>query len=617
MTNQNLKLDEDDWLEWLVGTSQILDLVNLVTRFVKTSKKNSRVNKGSLTRSIRAIDSELAALIHEHDPIELLTAASLWHAAIPADALLLGEETKITQAWMEAIQALVIYHAIDNGPQKLVRTETVVRLVTLVDELLSSITISMQRKAVNSDTVTATQSLLSQLLIQEELHIRNPGHAHQSDQLHEALYQPLDPLAQKLLGYKLSNTRIFLNVLRDEIETRARKLLRVIENDFNSPVLGDLACALPLQLDLALKEISKESTLTSKQINRLLVEFKISHSSLIAFTRDELFSLGKGLLPAAIIERLVDNWSTELYRKSDLKSAEQIVLPNEVRWKPLIKITPTLFLIPSIGTFRHNIPEIFETDPQIANSGIGKALLAQKKRTMETYTAELFRRIFPMESVLTNVKLDKSVHKKDGECDVLIWHKGLLIVCEVKAKSFVGRTEMGLRDSMKNTVRRLVGEPSKQCFNFTEVVHSKVDTIALIKDDKNKLKIDRSEIDQVIPIGVNLKSLGFWGSSWQFLKRAGFIKTTLKPLVSMSVFELDTVFEILEDKLLFVNYLRQRYLLEHKEAYVGDELDLLNQYDSGFLRFGKLNPENYKEDVGAYFFVSESNPIQQSLLAKN
>jgi len=202
---------------------------------------------------------------------------------------------------------------------------------------------------------------------------------------------------------------------------------------------------------------------------------------------------------------------------------------------------------------------------------------------LEDQVAELFKTAFPMAKVYAGSKWTG----KDGkgyENDLLVIIDKFALVIEAKAGLVSPPAKRGAPDRLFKTLQELIEEPSVQALRFIDYLKDNPTALSLkVKKGPNN-KFDASSLRYFIPLGVTLSHLGMMGSNLKQLIKAGVTGKTIEELAtSISLTDLQVVFDLLPMAGEKIHYLQRRRELEANVEYIGDELDLLAWYlDDGF-----------------------------------
>jgi len=90
--------------------------------------------------------------------------------------------------------------------------------------------------------------------------------------------------------------------------------------------------------------------------------------------------------------------------------------------------------------------------------------------------------------------------------------------------------------------------------------------------------IDADAVRDVIRVNILVDAIGPLSAHWPQLKAAGLIPAAADIAPTMTVFELETIFEVLQLQIERCHYLSRRSEFEEEFRYTADELDLLAYY---------------------------------------
>lgn len=202
---------------------------------------------------------------------------------------------------------------------------------------------------------------------------------------------------------------------------------------------------------------------------------------------------------------------------------------------------------------------------------------------LEDQVAELFKTAFPMAKVYACSKWTGR-EGKEYENDLLVIIDKFALVIEAKAGMVSPPAKRGAPERLFKTLQELIEEPSDQALRFIEYLKENPTDLSLKVKKGSNNNFDASSLRYFIPLGVTLSHLGMMGSNLKQLIKAGVTNKTIDELAtSISLTDLQVVFDILSLTAEKIHYLQRRRELEANIQYIGDELDLLAWYlDDGF-----------------------------------
>ncbi|MCX2492989.1 hypothetical protein OQX63_05865 [Pedobacter sp. PF22-3] len=290
--------------------------------------------------------------------------------------------------------------------------------------------------------------------------------------------------------------------------------------------------------------------------------------------------------------------------------SEHFLLGNPVHEKPFIKTSDdTVFssLWSVITHFSLGILETFCTQDDLLRKKYNDA----RAGYLEDQVEKLFKTAFPMAKVYAGSKWPGR-DGKEYENDLLVIIDKFALVIEAKAGLMSPPAKRGAPERLFKTLQGLIEEPSDQALRFIDYLKDNPTQLSLkVKKGPNN-KFDASLLKYFIPLGVTLSHLGMMGSNLKQLIKAGVTDRKIEELAtSISLTDLQVVFDILPLAAEKIHYLQRRRELEANVEYMGDELDLLAWYlDDGFNlgddehRFGLFKMDLKSKELDNYIIGS-------------
>jgi hypothetical protein len=266
---------------------------------------------------------------------------------------------------------------------------------------------------------------------------------------------------------------------------------------------------------------------------------------------------------------------------------EHLHLSNPVQLRPLILLDERTVFCASPMLVTLNLAEIVE-DLCGANDKLKKAAERARAEWLEARLSGLVRKYLPHADVRENVKwTDEGV---TWECDVVAVLDRTVIVFEAKSAKIRAAARRGATTSLKSTLHELVVAPSEQSLRFKRRVLEANETLTF-QTNTGPLEVDPTDLKDIARVNVLQDVVGPLSAHWPQLKAAGLIPADVDIAPSMSVFELETVFDLLTLEVERCHYLARRAELEWNATYIADELDLLavylqTQFNIGDSEFG-------------------------------
>jgi hypothetical protein len=228
---------------------------------------------------------------------------------------------------------------------------------------------------------------------------------------------------------------------------------------------------------------------------------------------------------------------------------------------------------------------------------------------LEDQLEVLCKQSFPMAKVYAGSKWPG----KDGklyENDILIVIDNFAIVIEAKSGQVSPPAKRAAPSRLFETLQGLVEEPSVQALRFIEYLKENPVELSLSAKKGPDNRFDAGSLKYFIPLGVTLTHLGMLGANLKLLIKAGVTQKPIEELApSMSLTDLEVVFDLLPLVAEKVHYLQRRREIEVNINYMGDELDLLAWYfDKGF----NFSPDEDK--FGFFQIVLKSKELDNYII---
>lgn len=255
---------------------------------------------------------------------------------------------------------------------------------------------------------------------------------------------------------------------------------------------------------------------------------------------------------------------------------QHLHLSNPVRLKPFIEI---------------NAHNVFCSGPQIVGTHLAEILealcatkpklkrLAEKARAdwLEARLSAVVRQFLPSAEVREAVKWSEDGGQNWWESDIVAVIDKTMLIFEAKSAKISAPASRGAIGSLKEVLQELVVAPSEQSLRLKKHVDSASGPIEF-KTTQGSWVVNAGEVREVVRINILQDAIGPLSSHWPQLKKVGLIPIDKDIAPSMSVFDLESVFETLSLEIERCHYLSRRVELEQNANYRADELDLLAIY---------------------------------------
>ena len=208
---------------------------------------------------------------------------------------------------------------------------------------------------------------------------------------------------------------------------------------------------------------------------------------------------------------------------------------------------------------------------------------AVQRSVKKAIVERLFKQRFPDSGIFRGTKWTDPESGKVYENDLLVVIDRFAIVIECKAGFVDPPARRGAEYRVVDTLQSLVVDPAKQAKRFAKFLSDNRKVHSLKSEGRKATRIDNTDVEYYVPISVTYDDLGMVSANLRTCMEGGLIEESDSLVPSLSVSDLEVIFEILENELEVLHYLMRRAELEAQIRYLGDEGDLLAFYlDSGF-----------------------------------
>ncbi|MEG4855276.1 hypothetical protein QUB10_30885 [Microcoleus sp. B5-D4] len=288
----------------------------------------------------------------------------------------------------------------------------------------------------------------------------------------------------------------------------------------------------------------------------------------------------KAVAPEAL-KNVLDAWSLSFGDLSNW-NPEHLFLGNPVWQKPLIKLELGTYFCPVITLFSNFFIDMMEALIK-PHAEIYKKYEERRGKFLEQEIYQLFQKAFPSAKLYQGSQWFDPTTKKTFETDLLVLLDSYLLVVEAKSGRVTEATKRGAFESLKKIVKKLLVEPSIQSKRFSDYLKNNLGLHQFKTRQGEFNEVDCSQVREVVRLSITLESLGTLFFRSTELKQAGLIASDIEMSPTMSLADLEIIFEILEGSCEKLHYLVRRAEFEKNADSIGDEIDLLAFYlDTGF-----------------------------------
>ncbi|ANH81185.1 hypothetical protein A8C56_09500 [Niabella ginsenosidivorans] len=387
-----------------------------------------------------------------------------------------------------------------------------------------------------------------------------------------------DPVVFLKLIYKMAD------VVEERINVHMRKTAEVINQKNYIKMMEAYECQFPVGKTTPeqREEIWKKFGKKLQQLKGMfLMHSDIYLDEIFTFDFKTLEDYSNGLIASEKLKYIFGEISLQFGQLAD-HNEEYFLLNNPVHEKPFILIDSNS-VFSSLWTIMTHLSISLLENFCAGDEQLRKKHNDSRAFYLEEQVALLFKESFPMAQIFRGSKW-KGDDGKEYENDLLVIVDKFALVVEAKAGLVSAPAKRGAPERLFKTLQELIEEPSEQALRFIEFLKDNPAELSLkVKKGPNN-KFNASSLKYFIPLGVTLSHLGMLSSNLKQLIRAGVTDKPIEKLApSISLTDLQVVFDLLPLAAEKIHYLQRRREMEASVEYIGDELDLLAWYlDDGF-----------------------------------
>ncbi len=541
---------------------------------VETARAQAAAAQAEFEETREAIRDRL----NEWDGLELLSRAAFamfFHLAKPESR---RAATGPEVFHLELLQALVLgaAQAPQGGADSPLEAATLLDLVRRNAEAYRRLWL----RKVSSDQERNSREELISILQGWTLAVRGPRHPHQTKEYLEALASAVEPTFRQ--SYRCSAQEVvqLLFSVRTLLERRVDEHMQWVRTWFrkSSGIAMIEAFVATASTDDA--RWIREETLPHRYDRETLRGF---FHNLAADRYRTIFTFELADLPyrpaeqdSEAVSRLFDTLSIG-FGELATSDFERFHLANPVRVKPFIRLPGERYFCCNPQSLVTSLAETFQALCD-GNPSTKKRSEKFRGEWLEQKLRSVLAHGFPSASIHRSVEWGShSEGMEGGECDAVVLIDSTLLLFEAKSGKIDDPAKRGALNTLKGALRDLVVDPSEQSDRFAKHLRSCSGRVTL-KTSEGDLEFEADDVRNIVRVNVLLDTIGPLSAHWPKLKAVGLLPADAVMAPTMSVFELETVMEVLRLEVERCHYLSRRGELERDIAYTADELDLLADY---------------------------------------
>lgn len=418
--------------------------------------------------------------------------------------------------------------------------------------------------------------------------VRNWGYPQQITRIVVDLFAPLDDAIEKKFGVRIGSLVEMCGRIKAAAESRSKSHHAAMHDVVKAKKVRDAVrifkdqlpelAALPDELS-ALAQGGKESL---PEVREWLIALSgMRLPAIFSFTTSDFISLYPDAVEQDNLRRVLTAWSIS-FGELEGSDVEHFFLNNPMWSRPLVTLEPDRFFVPVVGTFTSFLLRMMERAIE-GDANLRRKYEKRRAEFLESEISHLFQEALPTARIFQGSLWHDPEAGKNYENDLLVHVDTHLVIVEAKSGKVSESAWRGSVERLKKAVQSLVVEPSEQAARFA--AHLKANAgVNRFKTKSGKVnEIDTSNASGVLRLNVTLELLSIISAHHPTLREAGLLAPDVEVAPTMSLAELENIFELLEHPSEKLHYLSRRAELEANASYFGDERDLLAFYlDRGF-----------------------------------
>ncbi|HPT28552.1 MAG TPA: hypothetical protein PLZ95_19185, partial [Bryobacteraceae bacterium] len=206
-----------------------------------------------------------------------------------------------------------------------------------------------------------------------------------------------------------------------------------------------------------------------------------------------------------------------------------------------------------------------------------------------------------------------TIGSAEFENDLLVCLGNWLILIEAKSHKINAAARRGAPGSLDEQIRRLIERPSQQSARFAEYLSSEPRKHRLTSKKGLPYELNSADISRILRLNVSLEAVGSpLSTEVRAMQESGFISGGQKPALTINLFDLAVVFEVLLSEEERADYLYRRLDLQAGGRFDGDERDLLLFYIAAQMRTSYPSKDCFVRLAGLGRQISDFYPPPSS-----
>ncbi|HEX8213290.1 MAG TPA: hypothetical protein VF584_24150 [Longimicrobium sp.] len=536
-------------------------------------------------REYNALLPQLTATVAGAHPLHLLALAGMASGFTQSRPGADRAPGVMLQAFSEVIQAFAL-RTPQNDSQRILSSLEIKEIQDLAAGVSGAFHMRRLRDLAEVSGIEDSRRLFVREQARASTQItRNWAYPDQMVRISRELFGPLDDDFRALWGTSATDLIDMLQQVIRTIETRLNATYARLRPAFQARSVKEMCtryyAAFPDLSDSpeALAAVLRLLPLAQARL-ALLDHAALRFPDIFILTLDDWMDACREGTSRADLQRVANAWSLG-FGELSAADAEHVFLGNPVWQRPLIRPNEDVFFLPNPALLYSFLLDML------------KGLLAGQKPLLKRYeerragyledaSAKLFTTAFP-EGRWWRASTWKDEDGIQWENDLLMVVDRVALIVEDKSGQLRPTSRRGGDKSLEDDIVKLRAAPAAQAARFATLLKDSGGTLRLGTRDGKVNEIDVSEVRLFVPVSIVFDQLGPIATQWNTLRAAGIVAEDAPFAPTISLGELEVIFQTLVRPSEKLHYLIRRTEFEQRVNFYGDEMDLLAFYlETGF-----------------------------------
>lgn len=553
------------------------DKVRMLETAIADAKQAAADLPGQLDRLVAVVKT-----VHAVEMATTLAGWALMQGVGTAGVVNRSMLPAIEQADVELLQGVMFTVRLEEWGCNIPHPEQLAEVIELLPKIRRGFAI--MRMVTAGDDIAPEAAVIRSLQERVRLHtqiVRNWGYFDQVLAISQALYSRVDAGLEAARGVSATDIIGVYNALcRSREEAYTSRFLRMREVMQKSTVKGVVTAYYATHPDLlgSSEEFlaSMPADVSRDQVAAMLLAHSDHRMSQCAEVDLDDIAVRTGLTADRVRKAMA--LTSRVPGSGPAMNLQHLGLGNPVWDHPGMELGTT-YVVPVPQVFFSHIHRLMGR--LCADAGISKALEQHRADYLEEAVEAAFRLAYPTATMRAGEKWNWNGQQYETDLTVLI--DRVLIIAEAKSGKITHEALRGAPDRLKKHVGELVGAPARQATRLEELIRAAAAGDPDAGAVATQLGIVPHELDAIVRVSVTLEDFSYIASLEDELKHAGWLDIDVRLAPTLSLADLQTVFDLLEYPAIIIHYFRLRDRLQKEVTLLGDELDCLGNFLAGAL----------------------------------